>query len=221
MKLNWPNRLSILRLILAIIVMVLVIVSYYGELRPDHSTWPVIEAGDYQLSYLIMSAGIIFVIASLTDFLDGFLARKNNQVTTLGKFLDPIADKFLVNSVLIMFAVYQILPIWMTTILILRDIFIDFMRMMLAANNVTLAAGIYGKLKTIFQMVGLTILFFFSYINFKQGNNELLSNEYGWVNQMVMIPMYVATFFSIFSGVLYFKHGYKQLFKPEKRHGTV
>jgi len=221
MKLNWPNRLSILRLILAIGVMVLVIVSYYGEARVDQSSWPLIQAGDYQLSYLMLSAGVIFVLASLTDFLDGFLARKNNQVTTLGKFLDPIADKFLVNSVLIMFAVYQILPIWMTTILILRDIFIDFMRMMLASKNITLAAGIYGKLKTIFQMIGLTILFFFSYINFKHGTNELLSNEYGWVNQVTMLPMYVATLFSMFSGVLYFKQGYKHLFKPDKKHATV
>jgi CDP-diacylglycerol--glycerol-3-phosphate 3-phosphatidyltransferase len=59
----------------------------------------------------MMSAGIIFVIASLTDFLDGFIARKYQQITTFGKFIDPIADKFLVNSVLIMFAVYQIIPI--------------------------------------------------------------------------------------------------------------
>jgi len=58
-----------------------------------------------------MSAGIIFVIASITDFLDGFIARKYQQITTFGKFIDPIADKFLVNSVLIMFAVYQIIPI--------------------------------------------------------------------------------------------------------------
>jgi len=59
----------------------------------------------------MMSAGIIFVIASATDFLDGFIARKYQQITTFGKFIDPIADKFLVNSVLIMFAVYQIIPI--------------------------------------------------------------------------------------------------------------
>jgi len=59
----------------------------------------------------MMTAGIIFVIASITDFLDGFIARKYEQITTFGKFIDPIADKFLVNSVLMMFAVYQIIPI--------------------------------------------------------------------------------------------------------------
>jgi CDP-diacylglycerol--glycerol-3-phosphate 3-phosphatidyltransferase len=59
----------------------------------------------------MMTAGIIFVIASITDFLDGFIARKYQQITTFGKFIDPIADKFLVNSVLMMFAVYQIIPI--------------------------------------------------------------------------------------------------------------
>jgi len=201
MKLNWPNRLSLWRLILAFIVMALVITSFYGEWRAKND-WG-ITTGDYHLSYLMMSAGIIFVIASLTDFLDGFIARKYQQITTFGKFIDPIADKFLVNSVLIMFAVYQIIPIWMVVILILRDIMVDFLRMILATGGVTLSAGIYGKLKTVFQMVGLTLLFFISYINFQSGTTY--GNEYGWMNQVVMIPMYLATFFSLFSAGVYFK----------------
>jgi len=204
MKLNWPNRLSLWRLILAFIVMALVITSFYGEVRAKND-WG-ITTGDYHLSYLMMTAGIIFVIASITDFLDGFIARKYQQITTFGKFIDPIADKFLVNSVLMMFAVYQIIPIWMVVILILRDIMVDFLRMILASSGVTLSAGIYGKLKTVFQMIGLTLLFFISYINFQNANpwNDL-GGEYYWMNQVVMIPMYLATFFSLFSAGVYFK----------------
>jgi len=201
MKLNWPNRLSLWRLILAFVVMALVITSFYGEVRARHD-WGV-TSGVYHLSYLMMSAGIIFVIASVTDFLDGYIARKYQQITTFGKFIDPIADKFLVNSVLIMFGVIQILPIWMVVILILRDIMVDFLRMILASGGVTLSAGIYGKLKTVFQMIGLTLLFFASYANFKPGT--IYADEYKWMNQVVMIPMYLATFFSLFSAGVYFK----------------
>ena len=105
----------------------------------------------------------------------------------------------------------------MTVILILRDIFVDFIRMNLASKGVTLAAGIYGKLKTVFQMIGLSLLFFVNYLYFHNGSvtNKVLGNEYSYLNQLVLIPMYLATIFSLYSGGLYFKNGYKDLFKHE------
>ncbi|ATG97727.1 CDP-diacylglycerol--glycerol-3-phosphate 3-phosphatidyltransferase [Mesoplasma lactucae] len=222
MRMNWPNRLTLLRLLLVPVVVALILVSYYAEINSGTGVWKwYFQSGDYQLPKLMMAAGIVFIVASFTDFLDGYLARKYNQVTDFGKFFDPIADKLLVNSVLILFAVTKMLPVWMTLILILRDIFVDFIRMTLAKKNVTLAAGIYGKLKTVFQMVGLSLLFFVNYTYFELSSNAGLSSEYGWMNQVVMIPMYLATFFSIFSGCVYFKNGYKYLFKDgEKQNGT-
>jgi len=219
MKINVPNRLSIARLVFAVIIIILVTVSYYGEFRGDYH-WS-LQVGNYELSYLMLASGILFIVASITDFFDGYLARKNHQITTLGKFLDPIADKILVNSVLIMFAVYNILPVWMTVILILRDTLVDFLRMVLASRQITLSAGIYGKLKTLFQMIGLTLLFFISHLNFSE-QETILANEYGWLNQVIMIPMYLATVFSIFSGVVYFKKGSKYIIKKsDEQHGKI
>lgn len=216
---NWPNRLTLLRLILVPVVIALVLVSYYAEINQLASpTWKwVINNGDFHLPVMMLTGGLVFIVASFTDFLDGYIARKYNQVTTFGKFFDPIADKLLVNSVLILFAVTKMLPVWITVILILRDIFVDFIRMNLASKGVTLGAGIYGKLKTVFQMVGLALLFFINYLYFHNGSsaNQVLGDEYSYLNQLVLIPIYLATIFSLYSGGLYFKNGYKDLFKHE------
>ncbi|MCL8212813.1 CDP-diacylglycerol--glycerol-3-phosphate 3-phosphatidyltransferase [Mesoplasma whartonense] len=216
---NWPNRLTLLRLILVPVVIALVLVSYYAEINQLASpTWKwAINNGDFHLPVMMLTGGLVFIVASFTDFLDGYIARKYNQVTTFGKFFDPIADKLLVNSVLILFAVTKMLPVWITVILILRDIFVDFIRMNLASKGVTLGAGIYGKLKTVFQMVGLVLLFFINYLYFHNGSsaNQVLGDEYSYLNQLVLIPIYLATIFSLYSGGLYFKNGYKDLFKHE------
>lgn len=203
---NWPNKITIFRLIIVPIIIAFLICSYY--LKGDQFF---IQKDQYRLPIFTLVAGILFIIASLSDFLDGYLARKYNQVTDFGKFLDPIADKFLVNSVLILFAWNQMIPVWVTLIFILRDIFVDFIRMMLAKQNVTLAAGIWGKLKTVFQMVGLSILFFISYKFFSN-----YPEEYGWYNQVTLIPLYFGLLFSIYSGVDYFWKAYPTLFPHRK-----
>nr|WP_232501293.1 CDP-diacylglycerol--glycerol-3-phosphate 3-phosphatidyltransferase [Mesoplasma melaleucae] len=158
----------------------------------------------FKITLTMLLAGVVFIVASFTDFLDGYLARKNNQVTDFGKLFDPIADKLLVNSVLILFASsISIISVWITLILILRDIFVDFIRMILSSKGVTLSAGIFGKLKTIFQMIGLSLLFFVSSFTF---NFEV------WQEQLVLIPMYIAVAFSLYSGVDYFLKARKNLF---------
>ncbi|WP_031542298.1 CDP-diacylglycerol--glycerol-3-phosphate 3-phosphatidyltransferase [Mesoplasma photuris] len=202
-KMNLPNILTLVRLALVPVVIVLILVSHYAEM-PTFK-W-VLGEGQFKLPILWLVAGLVFVLASFTDFLDGYLARKNNQVTDFGKFFDPIADKLLVNSVLILFATTGMLPVWMTLVLILRDILVDFIRMILSKKGVTLAAGMGGKLKTTFQMIGLSILFF---VNFKFVDGW---KEYGWENQLLMIPMYIATFFSIYSGAVYFIKARPSLF---------
>lgn len=200
-KWNLPNILTLIRLLLVPVVVMLVMANIYHW----DKNWIIGNADStFKITLTMLLAGLVFIVASFTDFLDGYLARRNNQVTDFGKFFDPIADKLLVNSVLILFASsISIIPVWITLILILRDIFVDFIRMILSSKGVTLPAGIFGKLKTIFQMIGLSLLFFVSSFTF---NFEV------WQEQLVLIPIYIAVAFSLYSGVDYFLKARKNLF---------
>ena len=113
-----------------------------------------------ELNYII--AGVIFIIASLTDFLDGYLARKNNQVTDLGKMLDAIADKVLVSPVLIVLAANGFIPVIIPVIYITRDIVVDAIKMQAAKSGKVQAAIKSGKYKTAFMMIGLSLTFFYN-----------------------------------------------------------
>ena len=103
-------------------------------------------------------AAAIFIIASLTDMLDGKIARKYNLVTNFGKFMDPLADKLLVCSALICMIELGQLPAWMVIIIISREFIISGFRLVAADNGVVIAASYWGKFKTVFQMVGVVLL---------------------------------------------------------------
>ncbi len=209
MTLNFPNILVLIRIALVPIVVILLLLPSIIDIE--------------QLSYFNdnlkiyttdIIAGFLFLIASITDFVDGWWARKFNQVSTFGKLFDPLADKILVNTTLILFSARGILPIIFTLVFICRDILVDGLRMMLASNNVVLAADKWGKLKTIFQMVGLTILYFAH-----QQNGVLLFSTFDWTSTVavvLIIPMMIALLFSIISGFNYFINGFKQLNTQEK-----
>ncbi|AGY41776.1 CDP-diacylglycerol--glycerol-3-phosphate 3-phosphatidyltransferase [Mesoplasma florum W37] len=200
-KLNLPNWLTLIRLLLVPVVVMLVISNICDW---DKSFIIGTDTSTFHITLTMLLAGIVFIVASFTDFLDGYLARKNNQITEFGKFFDPIADKLLVNATLILFASsISIIPVWVTLVLILRDIFVDFIRMILSSKNITLSAGIFGKLKTVFQMIGLSILFFFS---------SFTLNIEVWQEQLILIPMYIAVAFSLYSGLDYFLKARKNLF---------
>lgn len=205
---NLPNRITIFRLFIIPIVIITLILGKYLTADKFFITF-----NYYRLSYFYLISGISFIAGSISDFFDGYIARKYNQVTDFGKFFDPIADKLLVNSTLILFSWIGMVPVWVTLILILRDIFVDFIRMILSGKNETLAADGLGKLKTIFQMTGLSLIFFFSYVNFQ---NNKMGGEYGLYNQLIMIPMYLALFFSCYSGINYFVKSYSKLFGGKK-----
>ncbi|HZJ86329.1 MAG TPA: CDP-diacylglycerol--glycerol-3-phosphate 3-phosphatidyltransferase, partial [Erysipelotrichaceae bacterium] len=100
----------------------------------------------------------IFALASFTDFLDGYLARKNNQITTFGKFIDPIADKILVNTLFIVLAFQGVVPIVAVLLMVWRDTMVDGIRMMASAKGVTISAGILGKIKTVAQIITIILL---------------------------------------------------------------
>lgn len=152
---NLPTKLTVLRLILSGVVIVLLSFPFYavGVAFPKF----IVGGITIELQYII--AGIIFIIASVTDFLDGYIARKNNLVTDTGKMLDAIADKVLVNSVLIILAaqgfIHEIVPV----IIVLRDIVVNAIKMEAAGKGKVVAAIKSGKIKTAFLMVGTALTF--------------------------------------------------------------
>lgn len=105
-----------------------------------------------------IAATIVFVVASLTDMLDGYLARKRNEITNFGKFADPIADKILVVSALLCLMEIAVIPAWAVIIVIAREFIVSGLRMSAASQDVVIAADGFGKIKTITQMVSITML---------------------------------------------------------------
>lgn len=157
---NTPTKLTVLRILLTLVIIVLLVFPFYtiGVQFPVFNISGVSDGID--LRYVI--AGIIFIIASLTDYLDGYLARKNNQVTNLGKMLDAIADKILVNSSLIILACSGNVHVVIPVIIILRDICVDAIKMQAASKGTVVAAIYSGKLKTASLMLGIVFAYFYN-----------------------------------------------------------
>lgn len=155
---NLPTKITVSRLVLTFFILVLICipVSFFGFNFPKYDFYGV----SVQLNYII--AGVLFIIASVTDFLDGYLARKNNQVTDLGKMLDAIADKVLVNPVLIVLACNGFIPVIIPVIYVTRDIIVDAIKMQAANGGKVQAAIKSGKYKTAFMMIGISFVFFYN-----------------------------------------------------------
>ena len=152
---NLPNRLTVMRIIM-IPVIILIAIFPYSQFGIEI---PMLQFGFVTLSAVNIVMLVLFCVASFTDFLDGYLARKNNLVTTFGKFADPIADKLLVTTMYILFAAQGTIPVVPVLIMVARDTIVDGMRMIASSNGVVMAAGYLGKLKTVVQMLSIiTIL---------------------------------------------------------------
>ncbi|MBE6115673.1 MAG: CDP-diacylglycerol--glycerol-3-phosphate 3-phosphatidyltransferase [Erysipelotrichaceae bacterium] len=143
-----PNKISIFRLFL-IPVIVAIWVFPFAQFGID---LPVYHIGNVSISLKNIIVMALFAIGSISDFLDGYLARKNNQVTTFGKFIDPIADKCLTTTLFILLASSQIIPAIPVIVMVWRDTIVDGTRMMAAGKGTVMAAGILGKIKTASQM---------------------------------------------------------------------
>ncbi|MFU0251848.1 CDP-diacylglycerol--glycerol-3-phosphate 3-phosphatidyltransferase [Spiroplasma sp. Moj] len=227
---NWANRITLIRIFLIpVIIALMVIVPFENSsLYNGWDQWLTIKGDNvtYSLPISYLIAGILFIIASLTDLLDGFIARCYNQVTTFGKFFDSIADKLLTNTVLIVFAYANIIPVWMVVLLIARDFVIDVVRQILATQKVVMAANQLGRVRAAMEMFGMTILFF---IGFRMFSGHSLKtgqwDEFGWVNQIIMIPIYLATVLSLAAAGNYIFLNRKKLFdmtvikKPKLENG--
>ena len=177
-------------------MIIILIVPWYnlGINMPKY----VVNGEIIKLEYII--AGVMFIIASLTDFIDGKIARSRNMVTDFGKVADAIADKILVNGLLIILAYDRMIPVVIPVVIITRDIIVDSCKMVCGNKGKVVAASIWGKAKTMFMMIGLTLTMFnnipFSFINLP-------------LDKFLII---VATVLSIISGYQYYKNSKKYLF---------
>lgn len=199
---NLPTKLTVLRLILSLIIVGLLCFPFY-EVGLQFPTYT-IGGVAVELQYII--SGVIFIIASLTDFLDGYLARKNNQITDTGKMLDAIADKVLVNSVLIILAAHQFIPVIIPVVIVLRDIVVNAIKMEAAGKGKVVAAIGSGKLKTATLMVGITLAFFYN-LPFAM-----------WNIRVDDCLLYIACILSIISAVQYFNMNKEIIFPKTKKN---
>lgn len=188
---NLPNKLTIFRMILVPIMMIipfLGIDSYVAGIP---------------LEYVIID--IIFVIAALTDKLDGYLARKNNQITTFGKFLDPLADKILVLAAMIMLVEMAKLPAWIPIIVLAREFIVSGYRLIaVEKGGKVIAASNWGKLKTVTQMLAI-ILAFVDLNAFGECFKGTLQGGDLILNMIVTVMMIIQIIATIFSGIDYLK----------------
>ena len=156
---NLPNKITIGRIILAVIILIILIIPWYS-LGVNFPTFLFAGKIIIDLKYIIV--GILFMIAALTDFLDGYIARSKDLVTDFGKVMDAIADKVLVNGLLILLAYDGFISIAIPVIIITRDIFVDSFKMASGKKGKVVAASIMGKAKTICMMIGLTLTLFYN-----------------------------------------------------------
>ncbi|MBR3163524.1 MAG: CDP-diacylglycerol--glycerol-3-phosphate 3-phosphatidyltransferase [Clostridia bacterium] len=195
---NLANKLTVIRMILVPIMVIIPFFNIQGE-------WLNIP-----ITYWLIN--FIFVIASATDKLDGYIARSRNQVTTFGKFLDPIADKILVLAAMIMLVEFTKIPAWIPIIVLTREFIVSGYRLIaVEKDGKVIAASAWGKLKTITQMIAIVLSFidvngFFAFIGTKLTGFSLALNI---TASIVMLVSVVAT---IFSGIDYIKGG-KDLLK--------
>lgn len=199
---NLANKLTIFRIILVPIMVAFAYIPINGDVY------------GITISMIIMEA--IFIIASITDKLDGYIARSRNQVTTFGKFLDPLADKILVLSAMVILVEIGKLPAWIPIIVLAREFIVSGFRLIaVEKGGLVIAASIWGKIKTVTQMIALIFAFidigeFFTFVNGEMSGVHLV------INIITSVMMLVSTIATIFSGVDYIWKGRKILVDDKK-----
>ena len=190
---NLANKLTIFRIIL---VPLMVIIPFLGI---NENLYGI------PITYIIMD--FIFIIASITDKLDGYIARSRNQVTTFGKFLDPLADKILVLTAMVMLVEFDKLPAWIPVIVLAREFIVSGYRLVaVEKGKKVIAASVWGKLKTVTQMIAI-ILAFIDVNTFGDCFKGELTGVAFVLNLIVTVMMIVQTVATIFSGYEYLKDG--------------
>lgn len=197
---NLANKLTIARMILVVIMLVIPLFNIPGEI------------GGIPVVAIILDA--IFLLAALTDKLDGYIARSKNQVTTFGKFLDPIADKIMVLVAMMLLVEMGKIPAIIPAIILTREFLISGFRLIaVEKNGKVIAANNWGKLKTVTQIIAIGFAFIDHYAFGNIFGGGLTTGEMIW-NGITTLMMIVCVIATIFSGIEYLKGG-KDLFKDE------
>lgn len=198
---NLANKLTIFRIILVPVMIIVTFFNIPGEFLGIPTTAWILN--------------IIFIIASITDKLDGYIARSRNQITTFGKFLDPIADKILVITAMIILVEMGKVPAWIPTIIVFREFIVSGYRLVaVEKGGKVIAASIWGKLKTVTQMIAI-ILAFIDNNSFGTIFTGTLTNGYEiTINILTTLMMIICVSATIFSGIDYLKGG-KELLKDK------
>ena len=193
---NLPNKLTVIRIILVPIMVIIPFIGIQGEIL------------GIPISFLLMN--LIFIVASITDKLDGYLARSRNEITNFGKFLDPIADKILVLSAMLILVEAGNLPAWIPIIVLTREFVVSAYRLIaVEQGGKVIAASKWGKLKTVTQMTAIILAFiningtnvFFGFLNSNMQSIELV------INVITSFMMLISVVAAIFSGWDYIKGG--------------
>ena len=193
-KMNLPNKLTTLRMLAVIVVVFIALFPWGGIVGEGIQGWMYACRLNRDIPWVRITLCVLFILASLTDMLDGKIARKYNLVTTYGKFMDPIADKLLVNSMFIILTFWGLVPVGVLLVVICRDLIVDAIRMIMCERNVVVPANIFGKLKTVVQMIAIPFVLVYSLI-FRRGALSF---------PLDVILCYVAAITSFLSGVIYF-----------------
>ena len=181
---NLPNKLTLLRIALAIVFIVLLFLP---------GLWAKV------------SALIIFLLASVTDFLDGYIAKRNNQITDFGRLMDPVADKVLILSAFVAFVQLQLVPAWMVVIIIFRDLAVSGLRALALAKGKVIAADRGGKHKTVTQVIAIFVILFFiilkevplGFISFWNESSEAVYKN------AIFTLMFITVTWTMISGISY------------------
>jgi len=210
---NIPTKITVSRIV-AIIGMLIAL--FILELLGQSGLFVDFYLGNSGVSLVRLILCFFFIVAAFTDLVDGYLARKWHQVTDLGKFLDPIADKLLVDCMLIFLVIQSsygkddmLIPVFAVILMIARDLVIDGLRSLAASKNVVLAANMFGKIKTVCQMVAIPVVMLngwpFSYFDASWGQGRI-----------GLILIYIATAASLLSGLFYLVDN-RAIFKENKK----
>ena len=195
---NLANKLTIFRIILVFIILIIPFFNIQGDILGIPITFFIID--------------VIFIIASITDKLDGYIARSRNQITTFGKFLDPIADKILVIISMMLLIEFGKIPSWIPAIIIMREFIVSGYRLIaVEKKGKVIAASVWGKLKTVTQMIAIMLSFIDKNPFGAIFTMQLTGMEFV-INLIVTLMMIICVIATVFSGWDYIKSG-KDLLK--------
>lgn len=204
---NLPNKITLSRIVAIVLMLIAVFVMFVVN-QDKGFVVASLKIGSVEINPVFLALLAFFIVASATDAVDGHIARSRNLVTNLGKFMDPVADKLLVNSMLVFLCVPALsayaqgqiawVSAWCAILMIARDIVVEALRFIAAQKRVVIAANIFGKLKTVTQMVAIGVVLAndFPFAFFDGG----ASNQFFKVSDVLV---YLATIISVLSGVIY------------------